>query len=65
MLWDGFFEDEGGHPLPEEVQRAARAVLERLPGCPLPNCYACDANRQAVADLLTVARRTRNARVQP
>lgn len=61
MRWEGYFEDEEGAPLPEPLQKAAHAVLDRMSGCPLPNCHACEANRVAIADLITEARRTARA----
>jgi hypothetical protein len=44
------FEGEGA------IVQQMNQVLERMPGCPEPDCHACRANRTAILDLVAVVK---------
>lgn len=37
------------------LEKAKQAVLDRMNGCPLPNCHACRANRESIDELVAAA----------
>lgn len=49
----------------EALTYAAREVLGRMSGCPDKNCHACRNNRDALANLVTIAQKSTRARFVP